>query len=309
MLKSQGVPYADVAWQTALACVGWPYVFGARWQYCTPANWRARYRDEHPTIKSACKNYNGSGTAGCSGCKWLPDGKLTRINDCRGFTYGVPNLVYGWELVGDGCTTQWNKASNWKAKGTIDNIPEDKLTCLFVKKGNKMKHTGFGFKGVTVECSSGVQHFSKRNKKWTHWGVPACVDFKPEPVPEGYAIVTGKQVALRKDPSTQAVIITRVKTGEKVKLEELPPKTWDYVSYEGKTGWMMREYLKEDGDTALVTGKRVALRKDPSLRATIIIRINTGQTVRLEPEPESAWDYVSYAGQNGYMMKEYLREG
>ena len=65
------------------------------------------------------------------------------------------------------------------------------------------------------------------------------------PVPEGYAVVTGKRVALRKAPTTQASIIMRINTGEEVKLETPPPCEWDYVSYKGKTGWMMKEFLKE----------------------------------------------------------------
>lgn len=183
-LKAQGKPLSGIAWEAARACVGWPYIFGARWQYCTPANRRARYSDEHPTIKSACKNYSGSGTAGCSGCKWLPGGKLVRINDCRGFTYGILKAVYNWELQGAGCTSQWNKASNWKAKGTIDTMPKDTLCCLFVQKGKTMEHTGFGLNNETVECSSGVQHFTQQKAKWTHWAVPACIDGTvPEPAP------------------------------------------------------------------------------------------------------------------------------
>jgi hypothetical protein len=175
-MKASGLALSLVAWNAALLCVGWPYVFGARWQYCTPANRRARYSDEHPTIKTACQNYKGSSSEGCAGCKWLPGGKYTRINDCRGFTYGILKAVYGWELVGAGCTSQWNTEANWKAKGTIDGMPVDTLVCLFVQKGKKMEHTGFGFNDETVECSSGVQHFTKRNKKWTHWGIPACVE-------------------------------------------------------------------------------------------------------------------------------------
>ena len=181
-MKVQGKPLAEIAWQAALLCVGWAYVFGARWQYCTPANRRARYSSDHPTIKSACKNFNGSGSAGCKGCKWYPEEKYTRINDCRGFTYGILKAVYGWELVGAGCTSQWNTAANWKAKGTIDSIPKDTLVCLFVKKGSKMEHTGFGLNNETVECSSGVQYFAQRKSKWTHWAVPACIDGEiPEP--------------------------------------------------------------------------------------------------------------------------------
>ena len=189
-LKNQGVPLSDVAWEAALACVGWPYVFGARGQYCTPANRRARYSDDHPTIKSKCKNYNGSGSAGCSGCKWYPKSKLTRCFDCRGFTYWILKQVFGWELQGAGCTSQWNTEKNWKKKGLVsDGIPANTLVCLFykdkVKKG-VMAHTGLYYNGQTVECSSGVQHRETIDKKWTHWGVPACVDGvvpDPEPAP------------------------------------------------------------------------------------------------------------------------------
>ena len=248
--KAAGTDLQAVAWNAAQACVGWAYVYGARGQYCTPENRRARYSDEHPTIKSKCKNYNGSSSVGCKGCQWYPEEKLTRFFDCRGFTYWVLKQVYGWELMGAGATSQWNTEKNWKAKGPISTMPADTLVCLFVKKGDKMEHTGFGLNNETVECSSGVQHFTTRNKKWTHWGLPACVDKEvdpvPEPVPdEGYAIVTGKRVALRKDPSKSAAIIMRIDTGEKVKLEEPPPFEWDYVTYKGKTGWMMKEFLKE----------------------------------------------------------------
>lgn len=174
-LKGSGIPLSDVAWRTALACVGWPYIFGDRGEYCTPAHRRARYSDEHPTIKSKCKNFNGTGS--CSGCKWYPNGKKVRAFDCRGFTYWVLLQVYGWKLMGSGATSQWNNASNWKAKGTVaDGIPENTLVCLFVANGKTMEHTGFGLNNETIECSNGVQHFTSRNKKWTHWAVPACIE-------------------------------------------------------------------------------------------------------------------------------------
>ena len=184
-LKASGIPLSEAAWKTALACVGWPYIFGDRGQYCTPAHRRAAYAskgDEHPTIKTKCKNFNGTGS--CSGCKFYPGGQ-TRAFDCRGFTYWVLLQIYGWKLMGAGATSQWNTAANWKAKGTIDCMPKDTLCCLFVQKGKTMEHTGFGLNNETVECSSGVQHFTSRNKKWTHWGVPACIDgpVPPSPTP------------------------------------------------------------------------------------------------------------------------------
>lgn len=185
-LKGSGIPLSDVAWRTALACVGWPYIFGDRGEYCTPAHRRSRDYEKYPTIKSKCKNFDGTGS--CSGCKWYPNGKRVRAFDCRGFTYWVLLQVYGWKLMGAGATSQWNNASNWKAKGKIsDGIPEDTLVCLFYSKDNKEKtweHTGFGYHGETLECSNGVQHFTTRNKKWTHWAIPACVEGDtPTPTP------------------------------------------------------------------------------------------------------------------------------
>lgn len=178
-MKGEGLPLQSVAWQAALLCVGWAYVYGARGQYCTPANRRARYSDDHPTIRTACKNYNGSGSAGCAGCKWFPAEKLTRMFDCRGFTYYVLKAVFGWELAGAGCTSQWNNAANWKAKGEVANgIPAETLVCLFYRdKNNKnvIAHTGFAYNGQTVECSNGVQHSKTINKKWEYWAVPACI--------------------------------------------------------------------------------------------------------------------------------------
>ena len=187
--KAEGRSGQEIAWNAALACVGWPYVFGARGEYCTVANRKKYYRDAHPTIKTACKAYDGGS---CSGCKWYPNGKKVRCFDCRGFTYWVLLQVFGWKLMGTGATAQWKDANNWKANGAIsDGIPADTLVCLFVQKGTTMEHTGFGFNNETVECSAGVQHFTTRKAKWTHWGVPACLEGDvpvptPTPAPSGH---------------------------------------------------------------------------------------------------------------------------
>ena len=182
-LKNSGIPLQNAAWEAALACVGWPYIFGDRGQYCTPAHRRSAYNSkgaEHPTIKTKCKNFEGTGS--CSGCTFYPGGQ-TRANDCRGFTYWILLQIYGWKLMGAGATSQWNTETNWKAKGEIDTMPKDTLCCLFVRKNKTMEHTGFGLNNETVECSNGVQHFTSRNKKWTHWAVPACIDGSVQETP------------------------------------------------------------------------------------------------------------------------------
>ena len=198
-MKNQGVPLSEVAWRAAVACTGWAYVFGARGQYCTPANRRSRYNgtsDDHgkdkTNIKDKCKNFNASSSENCVGCEWYPSSKFTRFFDCRGFTYWILNVVYGWELMGAGCTTQWNNQSNWKAKGEVkDGIPEDTIVCLFYykkdsagRRTNTLEHTGFYYNGETVECSGKVIHKTSLDKKWEVWAVPMCVEgVPPTPIP------------------------------------------------------------------------------------------------------------------------------
>lgn len=181
-MKASGIPLSEAAWETALLCVGWPYCFGAWGEECTPANRKRRARDDHPTIVSKCQVLSGK-KSDCTGCQWYPEGKRVRMFDCRGFTDWVLKQ-FGIDLTGEGATSQWNTATNWEAKGAIDTIPDDVLVCLFVQNGSKMEHTGFGYKGASCECSSGVQYFEKRKAKWTHWAMPAGIGGDvPVPVP------------------------------------------------------------------------------------------------------------------------------
>lgn len=192
--KADGIPMQQVAWNAAKACVGWPYVYGAVGENCKPVK-RSQYGTKfylkgHETIVTKCKAISWDTesqtckvTGDCSGCKWnLP----VMMFDCRGFTRKILQMVFSWTLWGGTVGGQWKDERNWKAKGSIaDGMPNDTLCCLFVYKDNKWKHTGFGYNNETVECSSGVQYFSTRNKKWTHWGVPKCIDEEiPEPTPE-----------------------------------------------------------------------------------------------------------------------------
>lgn len=222
-LKVSSSTMSEAAWKAAIACVGWPYVFGGRGQYCTPANRRSRDYTAHPTIKTACKNFDGTGS--CSGCKWYPGGLLTRFFDCRGFTYWILKQIYGWELIGAGCTSQWDRASNWKAKGEVkDGIPQGVIVCLFYykkdskgKRTSTLEHTGFYYNGQTVECSSGVQHSKTLNKKWEVWGIPACAEGSGEVINMPTPVVTEPSKkeeslpTLRKGSKGQYVILLQTK--------------------------------------------------------------------------------------------------
>lgn len=185
--KQAGWTNQAIAWNTAMLCVGWPYVYGAWGAYCTTAERKKRYSSSHPTIYSACQVLRSSNPKkNCDGCKWYPDDQRVRCFDCRGFTDWILNRV-GIDLIGEGCTSQWNTASNWSKKGKVaDGIPANTLVCLFYPEKNnakKMAHTGLGLNGETIECSSGVQYNKKMDKKWVYWAVPAGIEVGPIPDP------------------------------------------------------------------------------------------------------------------------------
>ena len=185
----QGYSKPEIIRGLGPACEGWPYVFGAWGEQCTPAGRRRRKRDDHPTIVSACQVLNGKKSV-CDGCKWdLP----VRMFDCRGFTHWLLEQV-GISISGEGATSQWSTKANWMIQGPISEMPKDKVCCVFVKKDSKMSHTGMYLgDGSTVECSANVQYFKNMKSKWTHYAIPAGLyDGGDIPVP------TPKKPTLRK---------------------------------------------------------------------------------------------------------------
>lgn len=161
---AEGVPKPDTIRQLALACLDWPYVFGAWGEQCTPANRKRRARADHPTITSKCPACNGKS---CGDCKW---GVGVRMYDCRGFTAWLIRQV-GLDISGQGATSQYNTAANWAKRGTVDEMP-DCVCCVFRQKDGRMEHTGMHLGGgVVVDCSVNVRSVGMGG--WTHYAVPA----------------------------------------------------------------------------------------------------------------------------------------
>lgn len=170
----------------ANACIGWSYVFGARGEYCSPANRRRFYNTKgKPTIKSKCKNFDGSGYTGCSGCKWYPGG-CTRFFDCRGFTYWLFKQI-GILISGAGATSQFNDDTNWSEKGPIENMPRNKVCCVFRydPKKRTMEHTLlYDGEGHYIHCSGEVKKCNASQYKATHYAIPkGLYDGSENPMP------------------------------------------------------------------------------------------------------------------------------
>ena len=185
------------------------------------------------------------------------------VEDCSGaFTRAFKAL--GGEMY-HGSNTMYLRWCTSKGKLTGGKRTDGKElkpgTAVFVwnRESQKYGHVGlYVGDGTVIEAMgarNGVTTSRVNATKWTNWGELKGVNYgeepgpSPEPAPDpkpekGYAIVTGKQVALREGPSTSAKVLVRVPTGDSVKIET-PPNDWEYVSYHGKTGYMMKKYLKE----------------------------------------------------------------
>lgn len=169
-LKAEGKSRAEIIQAMTACCLGWPYVFGAYGQACTPAqrNKYAGYRPDHAAaIRSACPVLSGKATA-CDACDW----QGTLIDDCRGFT----RLMLQWaglSLYGGTVSAQWEYGPNWVKKGPIEEMPHGLVCCVFrpshtgMYVGNEtIRHCG-GKKGrVMEEQLPGTPH-------WERFGIPA----------------------------------------------------------------------------------------------------------------------------------------
>jgi hypothetical protein len=165
---AQGLSKADIVWKLADACMGWPYVFGAWGEVCTPSARGRRKRSDYPTIVTKCPVLSGK-AKDCSKCQW---GIGCRMYDCRGFTRWLLQQV-GLDIAGGGATSQWNNKNNWVVKGEKKDLPPSLVACVFMKVGDRMNHTGMHLgNGEIIHCANGVQTGKISQRGWTHFAVP-----------------------------------------------------------------------------------------------------------------------------------------
>ena len=214
----------------------WGYIWGAAGVLWTQAK-------QDATSNDMAKKY---------GAQWVGH----YVADCSGlFTWAFKQLggsmYHGSDTMFRKYTTSSGALKGGKRTDGQELLPG---TAVFVYNEEKKNysHVGLyigGSGGEVIEAAStqkGVIKSKVSDKKWEYWGELKGMDFKNEPVPKGYAKVTGTRLALRDAPSTSAKVITRVDTNKLVKIETPPPSDWEYVSYGGQKGYMMKKYLKED---------------------------------------------------------------
>lgn len=217
----------------------WGYIYGTAGDKWTAEKQAKATRET--TVKYG-KQWIGHYVADCSGLFHWAFAKLGSY------------MYHGSDTMYRKYTTSSGKMSGGKRSDGKEMKPG---TAVFVWKEADQKYGHVGLyigNGEVIEAASTQQGVIKgkvSNKKWTNWGELKNVKYgdapTPEPIPHGYAEVTGTKVALRSAPTTQASVLTRVNTGELVKIETPPPSEWEYVSYGKKIGYMMKKFLKIGG--------------------------------------------------------------
>lgn len=178
--RAQKLSKAEIVVRLAKACLGWPYVWGAYGQQCTPSTRRAYAArsvcpsGESELIIKQCQVCNGSKSS-CAGCKFYPGGPVLCF-DCRGFTRWVLARV-GISLNGAGATSQWNDEKNWVSKGAAKDTPMDLVCCEFKRNGTKMDHTGLSIGGgEIIHCSGTVKEGKVTDRGWTNYAIPVGLE-------------------------------------------------------------------------------------------------------------------------------------
>ena len=167
-LKAQGASKAAIVEKIAVSCLGWPYVFGAIGEMCTPKNRDRRASASYPTIVSKCQVLSGK-AKDCTGCEW---GQGVRIFDCRGFTYWLLKQV-DIKISTVGATTQYAEAAAWDMRGEIRGMPAGAVCCVFKDKNGTKTHTGMHIGGgQIIHCSGTVKRGKTSDSGWTHFGIP-----------------------------------------------------------------------------------------------------------------------------------------
>lgn len=174
-----GASKADVVVYAAETELGWPYCWGAVGKrLCTVANRKAYMNSakiaegDKNLIKKRCPILSGTQTI-CVGCPYFPNEIGVWLGDCQGFVKRIFGYV-GITFQGGGCTSMWNYAKNWEAKGTIDTMPKDKVCCVFSDvKGVKEHILIYDGKGNYIHDSGEVKKQTPAQyKKATHWAIP-----------------------------------------------------------------------------------------------------------------------------------------
>lgn len=253
----------------------------AKFQFALDENWGYIYGTWHTKWTQALQNQKVNYMKSNFGANWKTNASAKKNNyyyaalygekwigqwvtDCSGLFYWAFKELGGYMYHGSNsmydryCTSKGQLKSGKRTDGQ-ELKPG---TAIFTGDSSNHGHVGLYIgEGYVIEASgtqAGVIKSKITLSKWTYWGELKGVKYgtttttTTTPTPSTpttstntttkSALVIGTRLALRSAPSTDAAILTRVDTGQRVQL--LDDTEWVKVKYQGKTGYMMAKYLQ-----------------------------------------------------------------
>ena len=127
--------------------------------------------------------------------------------------------------------------------------------------------------------------------------------------------VTVSVLNLRSGKSLVSSIIDKIPMDTSINILDDSDSSWIKVSYNGKTGYVSKEYVKISGTesqttgnlgTALVTVDVLNVREKANTSAKILTKLNKNQMVNAESKA-NGWYYVVSGSIKGYVSAEYIK--
>ena len=159
-------------------------------------------------------------------------------------------------------------------------------------------------------------------------GEPVAVEPTPAPVEDAQGVISrieahvrlddsSERLNLREEPSTSADVLDKIPDGEEV--EVLEEGEWAKIEYDGKTGYVLNEYLVYEFEPDLsqetvqeVTARVVLssgtlnLREEASEDSERLEGIENGETLTVLGT-QGEWSRVRYGKLVGYVLSSYLQ--
>lgn len=126
---------------------------------------------------------------------------------------------------------------------------------------------------------------------------------------EGYLVVKGGSLNLRKEASLESSVIGQYPTGTWMSVLETKDG-WSKVEVGEKTGYVVSKYLTDTASERTMvirtnTGANLNLRSQPSLEGDILGSYKNGSSVKVLLAG-NGWHKVALDGAEGYMASRYL---
>ena len=146
------------------------------------------------------------------------------------------------------------------------------------------------------------------------------LNFTGEPTVASAAAETYTTTAnlnIRSGPSTSNAIIATVKQGTQLTVVGQAASGWLKVSYQGKTGYVSTQYVKESTDSSepapapaasvYVATANLNVRTTASTSGAVMATLKAGTQLDVTAKAANGWLKITYQGKAGYVSGQYVR--